>query len=80
MARFFTKDYALAVSDYEAAVQRSPTALFIRWLLAAAYVRAGRMDDAEWQVEELKSLGFNGDDFDHSRNAAGATSPILRDL
>jgi adenylate cyclase len=58
--RYFVKDYDQAMADLERAVERSPTAQFLRWTLAATYVRAGRQDDAEWQVEELKSMGFVG--------------------
>lgn len=60
MARFYVEDYEAAVADFEAAVERSPTALFLRWWLAASYAQLGRADDAEWQVEELNSMGFEG--------------------
>jgi adenylate cyclase len=54
------EDYEKAIVDYEGALDRSPTAQFLRWLLAAAYVEVGRQEDAEWQVEELMSMGFTG--------------------
>ena len=54
------EDYEKAIADYERALDRSPTAQFLRWLLAASYVQAGRQGDAEWQVEELNSMGFTG--------------------
>jgi hypothetical protein len=28
--------------------------------LAASYAQVGRQDDAEWQYEEAKSMGFKG--------------------
>jgi len=50
----------MAIADLERAAERSPTAQFLRWMLAAAYVEAGRQDDAEWQVDELRAMGFTG--------------------
>ncbi|HSM40932.1 MAG TPA: adenylate/guanylate cyclase domain-containing protein [Afifellaceae bacterium] len=60
MTRYVVEDYDQAIADFEAAIARSPTAPFLRWWLAAAYAQAGRMDDAEWQVEELYLTGFDG--------------------
>ncbi len=57
---FFLEDYKSAITDFEVASERSPTALFVHWWLAAAYAQAGQQDDAEWQVEEMNSLGFKG--------------------
>ncbi|MCZ6857296.1 MAG: tetratricopeptide repeat protein [Gemmatimonadetes bacterium] len=58
--RYVLKNYESAIADFEAAVERNPTALFLRWMLAASYAQAGQMEDAEWQVEELLNLGFEG--------------------
>lgn len=58
ITRYVIEDYNTAIADFEAAAKRSPTALFVRWWLAASYAQAGRMDDAEWQFEEMKTLGF----------------------
>ena len=60
MAHYVMEQYETAVADFEAATNRSPTAQFVKWWLAAAYAQAGRVDDAEWQVEELYLMGFNG--------------------
>lgn len=59
-ARFCLADYQSAITDLETATERSPTALFPRRFLAATYARAGRIEDAEWQVEELHMAGFEG--------------------
>jgi adenylate cyclase len=56
--RYMQEDYAAAIDDLIEAAERNPTALFIRWWLAAAYAQAGRQEDAEWQVEEMMVLGF----------------------
>ncbi|MDH5748029.1 MAG: adenylate/guanylate cyclase domain-containing protein [Rhodospirillales bacterium] len=59
-AHYGARNYPAAIADLEAAMERSPTAQFVRWTLAAVYVEAGQQDDAEWQVDELKSMGFTG--------------------
>lgn len=60
LTAFCSADYQSAIADFEAARERSPTAPFIRWLLATSYANAGRVDDAEWEVEELSISGFQG--------------------
>jgi TolB-like protein/class 3 adenylate cyclase/Tfp pilus assembly protein PilF len=57
-ARFFMGDYETAVETIEVAVERNPNVFFVRLAYAAALGMAGRIDDAEWQVEELAGLGF----------------------
>ena len=51
-------DYESAIADLEKAIERNPTVLFIRTWLAAAYAQAGRIEDAEWEVEEMMAMGF----------------------
>jgi len=60
MARYVLEHYESAIADFEAAAERSPTALFVRWWLAASYAQVGRTDDAEWQVDEMSLMGFEG--------------------
>jgi TolB-like protein/Flp pilus assembly protein TadD len=60
ITRYVVEDYELAIVDFEAAAERNPTALFVRWWLAASYAQAGQMEDAEWQVEEMQFMGFEG--------------------
>jgi adenylate cyclase len=43
-----------AIEALEAAKSRNENAVPIRLHLAASYARAGRLDDAQWEVEELK--------------------------
>jgi TolB-like protein/class 3 adenylate cyclase len=59
-ARYMTEDYDNAIDDFEKATQRSPTAMWLRWWLAMSYAQMGRKEDAEWQVDELMSMGFTG--------------------
>jgi adenylate cyclase len=56
--RYMQEDFEGAISDLEYAAERNPTAVFIRWWLAAAYAQAGFGDEADWQIEEMKILGF----------------------
>jgi DNA-binding SARP family transcriptional activator/TolB-like protein len=60
ITRYVVEDYETAIADFELAAERSPTAPFVRWWLAASYAQAGQMEDAEWQVEELQMMGFDG--------------------
>ena len=60
MTKFALADYEAALTDFEAAAERSPTALFVRFWLAASYAQLDRIDDAEWQLEELRAMGFKG--------------------
>ncbi len=45
-----------AITALEAAKQRNENAVPVRLHLAASYVRAGRQDDAEWEVEEVQVI------------------------
>ena len=55
-AYYILGHYDKAVELLEAAKARNPNALPIRRMLAASYVRTGREDDAEWEVEEIQTL------------------------
>jgi TolB-like protein/Tfp pilus assembly protein PilF len=55
-AYYILGQYDKAVELLEAAKVRNPNALPIRRILAASYVRTGRDDDAEWEVEEIQTL------------------------
>ncbi|NIP27183.1 MAG: tetratricopeptide repeat protein, partial [Phycisphaerae bacterium] len=59
VVRYMQEDYEAAIVDLERSSERSPTVLFVRWWLAAAYAQAGQQDDADWQLEEMMELGFN---------------------
>lgn len=58
MAYYLLGEYASAVEDLSKANERNPTVVFVRYWLAAALAQAGRVDDAEWQVEELRAMGY----------------------
>jgi len=56
---YMQKNYKAAIADLEAAEERNPSISFTKWRLAAAYAQAGRVDDAEWQIDEIQNNGFN---------------------
>jgi tetratricopeptide (TPR) repeat protein len=45
-----------AITALEAAKTRNPNVVPVRLHLAASYVRAGRLGDAEWEVEEIRTI------------------------
>jgi TolB-like protein/DNA-binding winged helix-turn-helix (wHTH) protein len=47
---------AEAISDLEQAVPMNPTFQMLRLWLAAAYAASGRIEDAQWQADELMAL------------------------
>ena len=52
-AHFMLGRYDDAIEAFQEALDRNPNNTWARLLLAASYVAAGRMADAEWQVAEL---------------------------
>ena len=55
-AYYILGDYPKAIEYLEAAKARNPNVMPIRLTLAAAYVGADRLGDAEWEVEEMQSI------------------------
>ena len=51
-----TGRYEEAIEALEKARERNESAIPVRLSLAVAYVRAGRLDDAEWEVEQIQML------------------------
>ena len=56
MAYYQLEQYETAIPLLEDAVARDDSASQVRIFLIASYVRAGRMDDAHWEVEKLQLL------------------------
>ncbi len=48
-----------AIAFLEEARTRNPNALPVRIHLAASYAGVGRLEDAEWEMEEVKALSPN---------------------
>ncbi len=54
-AHYLIGDYEQAVEQLLDALSRNQNAMFPRLYLAAAYIRLGRIDDAEWEVMQLET-------------------------
>ena len=57
-AQFALERFEISASSLEKALERNPNVTWLRALLAASYANMGNKDDADWQVEELRGLGF----------------------
>ncbi len=60
-AHFALGDYKAAATAYKKALKRNPDFSLARRGLAASYAHLGRIEDAEWEVEEILAQlpGFN---------------------
>ncbi len=58
-AHYFMGEFDKAVEYIELAVDRNPNVYFTRLAYAASLAMAGNQDDAEWQIDELFSMGFS---------------------
>ena len=50
---FALKNYEASLVAFETTLERNPVAMRQRVLKAAALYRLGRVDDAEWEMEEV---------------------------
>lgn len=55
-ANYMLGNYDAAIISLEQAQERNENAMPIKMFLATSYVKAGRLDDAEWIVEQMKIL------------------------
>ncbi len=60
-AYYWSGRYSEAANRLEEAIERNESALMPHLFLAASYVRLGRQDDAEWEIDQVDVLspGFN---------------------
>ncbi len=49
--------YDAAARSFERAVEKNPNVRWPRLRLVAAYGQLGRIEDAQWELEELQVLG-----------------------
>ncbi len=68
--------YEDAIRELELGRERNENVVPIRLHLAAAYVNAGRLDDAEWEVEEIRLLSPD-ETLTHVRAAYPTNNPLL---
>ena len=67
-----------AIAAFEKARSRNANAVPVRLLLAASYARAGRLEEAEWEVQEIGTMSPT-DTVTQLRNADFFVAPALRD-
>ena len=48
--------YPEAIDALQQALEHNKNALFPRLFLAASYIRLGRQDDAQWEIEQIEIL------------------------
>jgi TolB-like protein/DNA-binding winged helix-turn-helix (wHTH) protein/Tfp pilus assembly protein PilF len=65
-----------AIIQFEKARMRNQNGVPIRLHLAASYVQAGRLSDAEWEIEEVQALSPT-DTLSHLRNSLPVKDPVL---
>ena len=56
IAYFMLGRYEMAVNEFKKALVRNPTGQYERMWLAATYAKLGRIEDAEWEAQELLGL------------------------
>jgi len=69
--------YEEAIAALEKAQERNENAAAIKPFLIASYVRAGRLGDAEWQVEELQMVNPE-ETISHTDNVIPIADPELK--
>ena len=55
-AQYLLGHYEQAIEPLEKAQQRNENAIPVKLFLAASYVNVGRLDDAEWVIEQIRVL------------------------
>jgi TolB-like protein/DNA-binding winged helix-turn-helix (wHTH) protein/Tfp pilus assembly protein PilF len=58
VSNYALKDYEAAAKEFAVASNKNPAIVFIRHWYAAALAMAGRIEDAQWQRDELIILGY----------------------
>jgi Tfp pilus assembly protein PilF len=56
-AQFFLKRFESAAQNFQKAIERNPTVPWPHRFLVSTYGHLGQIDDAEWELSELDSLG-----------------------
>jgi tetratricopeptide (TPR) repeat protein len=57
-SQFMLTRYDAAIESFEKAIERNPAWRASHRYLVAAYGHLGMTDEAEWEMEELRMLGF----------------------
>ncbi|MDH5600921.1 MAG: winged helix-turn-helix domain-containing protein [Gammaproteobacteria bacterium] len=55
-AYYMKADYNSAITELEKAQGRNQNAIQVKLFLAASYIKAGRLNDAQWMIDEIQAL------------------------
>ncbi|MEE9210407.1 MAG: tetratricopeptide repeat protein, partial [Kiloniellales bacterium] len=58
-SQFMLTRYDAALENLQSAIERNPTVPWSHRILAASYGHLGMREDAEWELEELRTLGYD---------------------
>jgi len=76
-AQYLLGNYVQAIESLEKAQERNENAIPVKIILAASYVRADRLDDAEWVIEQVRVLNPTTT-LSHTAKATPLTEPRLK--
>lgn len=76
-AYYMLGNYDAAIAALEKAQERNENAIPIKLYLAASYVKAGRLDDAEWITQQLQVLSPNTT-ITHTNKTVPIANPELK--
>lgn len=76
-SQYLLGDYVQAIKSLEKAQERNENAIPIKIILAASYVRADRLDDAGWVIEQVRVLNPTTT-LSHTAKATPLTEPRLK--
>ncbi|MFO7604479.1 MAG: winged helix-turn-helix domain-containing protein [Gammaproteobacteria bacterium] len=76
-AQYLLGNYVQAIESLERAQERNENAIPIKIILAASYVRADRLDDAAWAIEQIRVLNPTTT-VSHTAKATPLTEPRLK--
>lgn len=78
-AQYMLGNYAQAIETLEKAQVRNENAIPIKLVLAASYVQADRLDDAQWSIEQLRVLNPSTTVTHLASTMTLSTAPGIRD-
>jgi adenylate cyclase len=57
-SHYMLGDYVAAAENFRGALEKNPNVPWPRRLLIATYGQLGQLDDAQWEIEELRAQGY----------------------
>ena len=78
-SHYLLGDYTKAIESLQKAGARNENALPVKLFLAAAYAHTGRLDDAEWMVDQIGMLN-SATTISHIANTVTQSDPKLKSM